>query len=129
MAKSDETRRVARHLRLARGLLEATVLRNESSEFEERNALSRGYYALFHACCALVLSKGVEPSKSHGGLRVQIQRWLGKSFGRFMGDLYELRRFADYDAIWTPVRHVSVAKLKSARTNVLWACVEAEKKL
>jgi len=128
MLKPEQEHRAGRHLRLAKGLLETAVLRDDSSEFEERNALSRAYYALFHACCALMLSNGMEPSKSHGGLRIQIQRWLGKSFGRFMGDLYELRRTSDYEANWTPVRHVSDARLKSARTNVLWACLEAEKK-
>jgi len=125
----DVEQRVGKRLRLARGLLGTAVLRESSSEFEERNALSRAYYAMLHACCALMLSNGIEPSKSHGGLRAQVQRWLGKSFGRFFGDLYELRRASDYDERWTPVRYVSEARLKRARTNVLWACLEAEKKM
>jgi len=129
MLSREAKERVRQHLRLAKGLLETAVLKPESTEFEERNSLSRAYYAMFHACCALILSDGVEPSKSHGGLRVQVQRWLGKSFGRFLGDLYELRRSSDYEADWTPVRHVSDAKLKSARTNARWSCIEAEKKL
>jgi uncharacterized protein (UPF0332 family) len=128
MLSPETEQRVRQRLRLAKGLLGTTVLKRDCTEFEERNALSRAYYALFHACCALVLSNGVEPSKSHGGLRVQIQRWLGRSFGRFMGDLYELRRSSDYESNWTPVRLISDAKLKNARTNVLWACSEAEKK-
>jgi uncharacterized protein (UPF0332 family) len=83
MLKPEVELRVGRHLRLAKGLLETAVLRERSSEFEERNALSRAYYALFQACYALILNNGVEPSKSHGGLRAQVQPWLGKSFGRF----------------------------------------------
>jgi uncharacterized protein (UPF0332 family) len=129
MLSREVEERVRQHLRLAKGLLETTVLTPESTEFEERNSLSRAYYALFHASCALMLSNGLEPSKSHGGLRVQIQRWLGKSFGRFLGDLYELRRSSDYEASWTPVRHVSNARLKSARANFFWACLDTEKKL
>jgi uncharacterized protein (UPF0332 family) len=129
MLSREGEERVRQHLRLAKGLLETAVLKPESTEFEERNSLSRAYYALFHGCCALMLSNGVEPSKSHGGLRVQIQRWLGKSFGRFLGDLYELRRSSDYETNWVPVKHLSYAKLKSARTNVHWVCIEAEKKL
>jgi uncharacterized protein (UPF0332 family) len=127
---SGETeQRVRRHVRLSRGLLETAVLTRESTEFEERNALSRGYYAALHASSGLVLSHGVEPSKSHGRLHDQVQRQLGRSFGRFVRDLYELRRFADYEAGWTPIRQVSDAKLKTARANVLWACMEVEKSL
>ncbi len=129
MLSRETEQRVRQHLRLAKGLLETAALKPENTEFEERNSLSRAYYALFHACCALMLSNGEEPSKTHGGLRDQIQRWQGKSFGRFLGDLYELRRSSDYKENWTPVRPVSYAKLKRTRTNVHWACIEAEKKL
>jgi len=129
MVSRETEQKVRQHLRLAKGLLETASLVKTSSEFEERNALSRAYYAMLHAGSALVLSLEAEPSKSHGILRDQIQRLLGKDFGRFMGDLYESRRTADYEAGWTPVRQISDAKLKKARTNVLWACAEAEKKL
>ncbi len=71
----------------------------------------------------------MEPSKSHGGLRTQAQRLLGKPFGRLVSDLYELRRVADYEAGWVANRQVVDAKLKVARTNVLWACTEARKNL
>jgi uncharacterized protein (UPF0332 family) len=129
MLSREREQRVRQHLRLAKGLLETASLAETSSEFEERNALSRAYYAMLHAGSALVLSLETEPSKSHGVLRDQIQRLLGKDFGRFMGDLYELRRTADYEAGWKPVRQISDPKLKKARANVLWACFEAEKKL
>ncbi|MGA7219916.1 MAG: HEPN domain-containing protein [Candidatus Sulfotelmatobacter sp.] len=123
----EEARRVKEHLRLAKGFLDSAVVDLESSEFEVRNALSRSYYAMLHACNALVLSCGMEPSKSHGGLRTQVQRLLGKPFGRLVGDLYELRRVADYDAGWTANRQVIDAKLKVARTNILWAYAEARR--
>jgi uncharacterized protein (UPF0332 family) len=129
MLSPEAQQRIRRHLRLARGLLETAYLGPESSEFEERNALSRAYYAVLHACSALLLSHQIEPSKSHGGLGNQIGKRLGKNFARFVTDAYELRRQADYMAEWTPVRHVSDAKLGTARTNVIWACFEAEKQL
>jgi len=121
--------RVRQHLRLARGFLEVAVVRPESTEFEERSALSRAYYAMLHACSAFVLSNGIEPSKSHGGLNRQARMCFGKNFGRWMDNLYGLRQNSDYEAGWTPMRHDSDARLREARTNVLWACREAEKKL
>jgi uncharacterized protein (UPF0332 family) len=129
MLSGEIEHKIGQHLRLARGFLETAVVRPDGSEFEERNALSRAYYAVLHACTALVLSSGAEPSKSHGGLNRQARMCLGKGFGRFMDDLYVGRCNSDYVANWTPVRHVSEARLKGARTNVFWACREAEKKL
>ncbi len=129
MLSRETQQRIRRHIRLSRGLLDTTFLTAESSEFEERNALSRGYYAALHAGSALVLGHESEPSKSHGRLHDQVQRRLGRTFGQFMRDLYELRRRADYEADWMPIRHVSDAKLKTVWTNVLWACAEAEKSL
>jgi len=129
MLSSEEGRRVKRHLRLAMGFLDSAILSVSSSEFEIRNALSRSYYAMLHACNALVLSCGMVPSKSHGGLRTQAQRLLGKPFGRLVSDLYELRRVADYEAGWAVVLQIVEPKLKLARTNVLWACTEAQKNL
>jgi uncharacterized protein (UPF0332 family) len=94
MLSREVEQRVRQHLRLAKGLLETAILKPESAEFEERNALSRAYYAVYHAFSALLLNQGIEPSKSHGGLRKQIRRRLGSDFAQFMTDIYELRRFA-----------------------------------
>jgi uncharacterized protein (UPF0332 family) len=129
MLSRETEQRVQRHLRLARGFLETAVARAESSEFDQRNALSRAYYASFHAFSALLLSREVEPSKSHGRLQDQVRRWLGRAFGHFLRDAYESRRFADYDPSWSPIGYNSESKLRMARTNVLWTCLEAEKKL
>jgi len=129
MLRSEEERRVRQHLKLAKGFLDSAVLSSGSSEVDVRNALSRSYYAMLHACNALVLSCGMEPSKSHGGLRTQAQRLLGKPFGRLVTDLYELRRVADYRADSTVVLQIVEPKLKLARTNVLWAWAEAQKNL
>jgi uncharacterized protein (UPF0332 family) len=129
MLSRETEQRIRRHVRLSKGLLDTALLTPASSEFEERNALSRGYYAALHATSALMLSHETEPSKSHGRLHDQVQRRLGRSFGQFMRELYEQRRFADYDAGWTPIRHISDAKLKTLWVNVLWACAEVEKGL
>jgi len=110
-------------------LLETAVLSEASSEFEERNALSRGYYAFFHACSAWLLGNGFEPGKKHGTLHDQMQRRLGRNFGRALRDLYEMRKDADYDSGWVPIKPVSLRKLKAARTNIFWLCLEAEKNL
>jgi uncharacterized protein (UPF0332 family) len=129
MLSRETEQRIRRHVRLSKGLLDTALLTPAGSEFEERNALSRGYYAALHATSALMLSHETEPSKSHGRLHDQVQRRLGRSFGQFMRELYEQRRFADYDAGWTPIRHISDAKLKTLWVNVLWACAEVEKGL
>jgi uncharacterized protein (UPF0332 family) len=129
MLSRETEERVRKHLRLARGLLETTALVEASSEFEERNALSRAYYAVLHACNALLLSHGMEPSKSHGGVNKQIGRWRGRDFAQFMANIYRLRIYADYDPLWIPVRHVNDSNLNTVWTNVLWACAEAEQKL
>ena len=129
MLSRETEERVRQHLRLAKGLLETAALKGDSTEFEERNALSRAYYAMFHAFSGLLLSRGMEPSKSHGGLSRQIERSLGRDIAQSTEDIYELRRFADYDASWVLVRHLNEAKLKVALRNVAWACANAEEKL
>jgi len=129
MLSVEAEKRVRQHLRLSRGFLATARAEAESSEFEQRNALSRAYYAAFHAFSGLMLSGGLEPSRSHGGVQDQVRRWLGKNLGHFLRDAYESRRFADYDASWAPIGYSCEVKLRVARTNVLWACQEAEKKL
>jgi uncharacterized protein (UPF0332 family) len=128
MLSSEVEQRVRQHLGLARGLLETVRLQSVSPEFEERNA-SRAYYAVYHATSAWLLSAGIECDRSHGGLHDQVQRRLGKSFGHFVRDLYELRRNADYVPSWMPVRPVTLERLKETATNVFFLCREAEKVL
>jgi len=40
-----------------------------------------------------------------------------------------MRKDADYDSGWVPIKPVSLRKLKAARTNIFWLCLEAEKNL
>lgn len=68
MLSPETEQRITQHLRLARGLLGTASIRLDSSEYEERNALSRTYYAMFHASAGWLLSVGVELDKLHGPL-------------------------------------------------------------
>lgn len=110
------------HLRLAEGLIRTAVLSDAASEYEVRNAFSRAYYALFHVCSGyLWASTGIDVekiAKDHGRLRHEMGRWLGKSFERFLGDSYDLRRQADYRPEWNPAPIYSCSeKLKRARRH------------
>jgi uncharacterized protein (UPF0332 family) len=111
-------------------LPETAVLNPGSSEFDERNALSRAYYAMFHASRAWLLFRfGVDHRMKHGQIHAEMRRGFGESFGGFVSELYRLRRAADYFQDWVPVRFVSEEKLKRARTNVLYLCGETERGL
>jgi uncharacterized protein (UPF0332 family) len=130
MLNREAERQARQHLRLARGLLETAVVGPGSSEFEERNALSRAYYAMFHASRAWLLFRfAVDHRMKHGRLQEEMRRGFGESFGGFIGELYRLRRSADYSQDWAPVRFVSELKLKQARTNILYLCGETERGL
>jgi uncharacterized protein (UPF0332 family) len=119
--------KVRQHLRLAKGLLETASLVEAGSEFEERNALSRAYYAMFHACCAwLALKFGIVHKLRHDDLIDEMHRRCGRDFGDFMRDVRGMREAADYREDWKPQRPVSEDRLNKARTQVLILCGETE---
>ncbi len=66
------------------------------------DAVSRAYYAAFHAATATLLSLGIE-SKTHGGLRalfaLHVVRpgLVARGVGRSLEDLYDNRRRSDYE--------------------------------
>jgi uncharacterized protein (UPF0332 family) len=124
----DVEERVRQHLGLSKGLLETTVLKPESTGFEERNALSRAYYAMFHASSAwLLLKHGVEVGKlRHAEFHAEMHRRRGKEFGDFFRDMYGLRRAADYRQDWSPARMVTEDRLRKARTHIVVLCQETE---
>ena len=128
MLSRETEQRVRQHLRLAKGLLETAVLAESGSEFEERNALSRAYYAMFHASSAwLLLRFGLEVKKlRHTEFHAEMHRRRGKEFGDFIRDIYGLRRAADYREDWSPARMVTEDRLRKVRTNVLLLCDEVE---
>lgn len=90
---------VRRHLRMANGFMATAVIRDDSSEFEIRNALSRSYYALFHVCHAWLAMKNVPSGrrKRHETLINEIRIKRGKEFGDRLEGFWVLRKRADYD--------------------------------
>jgi uncharacterized protein (UPF0332 family) len=74
-------------------------IRDDSGEFEIRNALSRSYYALFHACHAWLAAKNVPLSRRKHRVELfeQIRIKRGKDYGSRLDDFWLLRKRADYD--------------------------------
>jgi uncharacterized protein (UPF0332 family) len=119
MLSLEEERRVRQHLRLAKGFLDTAVVRPDSSEFEERNALSRAYYAMFHACCAWLAWKyGIVRKLRHFELLDEMRRRRGKNFGDFVRDVRGMREAADYREEWKPQRRVSEDRLAKVERAV-----------
>jgi uncharacterized protein (UPF0332 family) len=92
MLSRGTEQRIRQQLRLAKGFLETAVVKPESSEFEERNALSRAYYAMFHACCAWLAAprdgkEGIVRRLKHSELLDEMHRHRGKEFGDFVRDI------------------------------------------
>jgi uncharacterized protein (UPF0332 family) len=122
------TKRTAEaHLRLAEGFIKSTEVGDTSSEGEIRNAFSRAYYALFHACYAHVLASGMELRKAeerridHGRLQSSMRRLAGEAFGRFVEEAYDRRRRADYDPGWpVPPATGAQGELGRAKTQFYW---------
>jgi len=120
-------RKARSHLRLADGLMRTAEISDGASEFEIRNAFSRAYYALFHACCAHLLASGTEATKveeitrNHGRLHASMRRPMGRLFERFVRGVYDRRRQADYEPGWpVPSGTVARGELKRARTHFYW---------
>lgn len=90
---------VRHHLRLANGFMATAVIADDSNEFEIRNALSRSYYALFHACHGWLAMKNVPQSrrKHRQPLFAEIRSKRGKEFGDRLEGFWFLRKKADYD--------------------------------
>lgn len=117
---------------LAEGLIRTAVLGDTASEYEIRNAFSRAYYALFHACHGYLLAQDRanvnRVSKSHGSLHAEMERRMGRSFGRFLRDSYELRRKSDYEPEWpVPPIYLCIERLKQAWTQCYFVTTTAHK--
>jgi uncharacterized protein (UPF0332 family) len=119
MLSREAEQKVRKQLSLAEGLLKTAVVGAGSSEFEERNALSRAYYAMFHACCAWLASKyGITSKLKHFELQDEMHRRRGKKFGDFVRDVRGLRRAADYREEWHPQRLVTMDRLEKVRREI-----------
>lgn len=130
---------VASRLRLASGLMATVQIGSQSSEYNIRNSLSRLYYAFFHASLALLTTAEPDIKKiSHGTLHSRIQGRLGKSMGRLVQELRDLRRESDYESKMFSDRYRDnieearkqlIVVLKRAKTNFDWLYREADKPL
>lgn len=118
----------------------ATVqISSQSSEYDIRNSLSRLYYAFFHASLALLTTAEPDMKRiSHGTLHSRIQSRLGKSMGRLVQELRDLRRESDYESKMfsdryrdniEEARKQSIVVLKRAKTNFDWLYREGDKPL
>lgn len=85
------------------------------------DAITRAYYAAYHATRALLFARGVEP-KTHGGaihlLNVEIVRagLLDPSWNAILGRMQRLREWADYDpAVAIPASDAATAVADAER--------------
>lgn len=141
MLNPEQREKVAAHLKLANGFMEAAVIGALSSEYDIRNAISRLYYAFFHASLALLhaVQSDVEHfSKSHGRVQDAVETRFGKPIAMQFRQLYEHRRMCDYEADLLQkkyrgnieeARKKAVELLKGAQGNFHWLCREARKEL
>lgn len=124
-------RAVEKHLRLAEGLIKTTKISDTASEYEVRNAFSRSYYPLFHACHGYLWAAGIDVDslgRKHGRLHEEMGKWMGRSFGDFLRKSYELRRMSDYIPEWIPPPlYSSIARLKTAQKQCYFVMVTGQR--
>jgi uncharacterized protein (UPF0332 family) len=85
------------HRRLAFGLMATAALSRDATEWETRNAMSRGYYAVFHMCQALLALLNVTRPPAHRALRPIIKAALGEAYGQRLENFRDYREDADYN--------------------------------
>ena len=91
------------YFRLAEGFIGTAKVTDAPTEYELRNAFSRSYYALFHACRGYLWASGVDVEalgRKHGRLHDEMARRMGKWLGDCLRKSYELRRKSDYIPEW-----------------------------
>lgn len=110
----------------SRRLLEAAAYLRDGGFFED--AVSRAYYAVFHAGCALLASIG-RTVRTHDGLRAAIGEHfirpgkLAPRFARVLARVAADRNDADYNSVTTFATEDAEETLESARAFV--SAVEA----
>jgi len=88
-------------LKLAEEYLEDAKLAFEHSRL--RTAVNSAYYAMFHAARAMLAFKGIEPPRTHKGLRevfgkeIILKGLVGKELGRALTRAFELRQASSYE--------------------------------
>jgi len=96
---------VFKHLELAEEELSSAKLLLQNGKL--RDAISRGYYSMFHAAKALLLMKGLNPKKHSGvvrmfGLHFVDEGFIEKIYAKYLTSAFALRSRADYDVYYTP---------------------------
>lgn len=136
MLEKEVVERCQGHLRLARGFALAAMITADSTECDVRTALSRSYYALFHACRAWLLASGVaeEKCRSHKGVRIHVRQLRGDMEADRLRDIFRLREDSDYrPEFFQPLgdlprfRAVAETKLALWRTEFDWYLAETLK--
>lgn len=88
------------------------------SENRFRTAISRAYYAIFHAARAVVWTRGLAP-KTHKGLARQFGQYVvrarltDKRFNKILKDAADERELADYNAMTGSFEKEDVVSLVS----------------
>lgn len=89
----------------------------EWGAFED--AVSRAYYAAFHAAKAMLASQGFEPD-THGGVKTLFHlhfiksRQIDPKFGRYLTNLKDDREEGDYDVVSTVDQQIARNALREA---------------
>ena len=124
-----------RRLKLAEGFMSTAELNSSSSEYAIRNAYSRAYYGLFHACYALLLGIGIDATEvkgiaeKHGHLHSSMRGPMGKFFERCLRAAYDRRRESDYVPEWAVPAASAQEELKLTRAQFYWLLVTARRML
>ena len=87
------------------------------------DAVSRAYYAAFHAAKAVLLTEGLSTNTHHGlmnlfGLHFVKTGKVGKKFGKYLNNLKDDRENSDYDIFSVIDAKVAEAAIKEAKEFV-----------
>lgn len=87
---------------MAKARKKISVARTLVSAGHHDDAISRAYYAAFHAASAVLLSEGItveshQALKTMFGLRFVKTGKIGREYGRWLTDLKDDRENGDYD--------------------------------
>lgn len=119
---------VEHRLRQSRDTLDAGRKLLESGYY--RDAINRGYYAMFYAGLALLASRALGTSKHTGMLSLFGQEFVktglfSANVGRHLRQAFELRQECDYEDFVDPTREQAEEIIENAgkfleETNALW---------
>lgn len=93
----------------------------EAEKYDD--AVSRAYYAAFHAATACLLTEGQEPKTHHGVLTLFSMLFvktgkIDKTYGRHLSNLKDDRENGDYDVFSTIDEAVAQNAIREAREFV-----------